>query len=93
MGEVPGRLYVCGAPPPIRPTTETVHVNATIWVVQIVVALVCAFACYKIAESKNRNAALWAVLGFLFAIISLIIIALLKPAEPQGPAAPPSAEA
>ncbi|MGC9505167.1 hypothetical protein [Baaleninema sp.] len=37
----------------------------------------CGYACYAIAKSKNRNHALWAVLGFLFGLIAVIIIAVL----------------
>ena len=43
----------------------------------LIVSIICAFACYKIASSKGRGATLWAVLGFFFTIIPLIIIAIL----------------
>jgi hypothetical protein len=53
--------------------------NITVSIISLVVAIVCAFVCYRIAENKGRNGVLWAVLGFLFSIISLIVIALLPP--------------
>jgi hypothetical protein len=46
-------------------------------VVGLVVAIICSVACYKIAQSKGRGTTLWAILGFFFSIISLIIIAVL----------------
>lgn len=38
-------------------------------------------ACGTVAKSKNRNIALWSILGFLFGFIPLIIVALLPPVE------------
>ena len=37
-----------------------------------------AYYCAKTADSKNRITGLWAVLGLVFTIPSLIIISLLK---------------
>jgi hypothetical protein len=42
-----------------------------------VLALLFAFACRAIAARKGRHKLVWFFLGFLFHIISLIIIALL----------------
>ena len=39
--------------------------------------ILCVFTCYKVAEDKNRNASVWAVLGILFGILALIAILLL----------------
>ena len=46
-------------------------------IISLVIALVFAFFCHKIAVGKGRGPVLWAILGFLFTIISLIIIAIL----------------
>lgn len=46
-------------------------------IVTLVVAIICLFACRAIAASKGRSTTLWAILGFFFSIIALIIIALL----------------
>lgn len=57
----------------------------------VVIAVVFAFICGYLARRKGRSTALWAILGFLFPIIALIIIAVLsskkvRPAtEPAGP--------
>jgi hypothetical protein len=45
--------------------------------VSVVLALVFAFVCAAIAGRKGRSRLLWGVLGFLFHIITLIVIALL----------------
>lgn len=42
-----------------------------------IVWALCVFACYKIAENKNREADVWAVLGILFGVFALIAILLL----------------
>jgi hypothetical protein len=43
----------------------------------------CAFACRKIAESKGRGAGAWTVVGLLFGIPALIVIALLPTRMPS----------
>jgi hypothetical protein len=45
--------------------------------VSVLLALVFAFVCAAIAGRKGRSRALWGILGFLFHIITLIVIALL----------------
>jgi uncharacterized membrane protein YdcZ (DUF606 family) len=47
--------------------------------------ILMAVICGLIAKSKNRSVPLWAVLGFFFGLISLIIIALLKKQQPAMP--------
>ena len=49
-----------------------------LWLISIAIAVAIAAVCYRIAESKGRNGVLWAVLGFLFPIIALIIIFVLS---------------
>jgi heme/copper-type cytochrome/quinol oxidase subunit 3 len=53
--------------------------------VVLVVGAVFAVACGLVAKNKNRSVVLWAVLGFLFGFIPLIIIAVLKRKEPAMP--------
>jgi hypothetical protein len=48
-----------------------------LWLISIAIAVAIAAVCYRIAEGKGRRGALWAVLGFLFPIIALIIIFIL----------------
>ncbi len=57
-----------------------------LYLISFVVAAACAFWCAKLALGKGRNAAAWGVLGFLFSIVALIVIALLPSTgrEPIG---------
>jgi uncharacterized membrane protein YoaK (UPF0700 family) len=52
-------------------------------IIGLIVAIVCAVACYKIAQGKGRGPTLWAILGFFFSIIALIIIAILPSKSPE----------
>ena len=54
--------------------------------ISFTVGVVCAFLCARLALGKGRNAAAWGVLGFLFSIVALIVIALLPSTgrEPIG---------
>jgi peptidoglycan/LPS O-acetylase OafA/YrhL len=47
-------------------------------------AVVCAVACWFVAKSKGRSQVLWAILGFVFGIIPLIIVAILKKKQPES---------
>lgn len=57
-----------------------------LYLISFVVGVVCAFWCAKLALGKGRNAGVWGVLGFLFSIVALIVIALLPSTgrEPIG---------
>lgn len=48
-------------------------------IISLVIAIVFAYFCHKIAVGKGRGPVLWAILGLLFALIAPIIIALLPP--------------
>ncbi len=43
----------------------------------LLVGVICAVACYKVAETKSRSRGWWGLWGFLFSVIALIIVALL----------------
>lgn len=45
--------------------------------------IACAFVCYGLANSKNRNPMLWAGVGILTGFIGVIVI-LCLPALPRG---------
>jgi 4-hydroxybenzoate polyprenyltransferase len=47
----------------------------------IVMAVICGF----VAQSKGRSVVMWVVLGFVFGLIALIILAFLKKQEPSMP--------
>ena len=54
------------------------HFNGVSYgVLGLVLALLFAFGCRAIAKSKGRHKFVWFVLGFLFHIIALLVIALL----------------
>ena len=57
-----------------------------LYLISFTVGVVCAFLCARLALGKGRNAAAWGVLGFLFSIVALIVIALLPSTgrEPIG---------
>lgn len=48
-----------------------------LWLISVAIAVAIAAVCYRIAERKSRSGVLWAVLGFFFPIIALIIVFLL----------------
>ena len=48
-------------------------------VVSIVIGILCAIYCRKKAIEKGRGPLTWTILGFLFGIIALIVITVLKP--------------
>jgi peptidoglycan/LPS O-acetylase OafA/YrhL len=58
----------------------------------LIAGVVMAAICGWIASTKGRSVVLWAVLGFCFGLIALIIIAVLKKQQPTmsaGMMAPP----
>lgn len=49
----------------------------TFFVIGLAVAIAVAAVCYRIAEGKGRSGVLWAVLGFFFPVIALVIVFVL----------------
>jgi hypothetical protein len=43
----------------------------------LIVSIVFAVACYKIAAGKGRSGILWGILGFIFWILTLIVILII----------------
>ena len=85
----PARREEPVATTPRRPAVHTGEATVELFVlylISFVVGVVCAFCCAKLALGKGRNAAVWGVLGFLFSIVALIVIALLPSTgrEPIG---------
>ena len=39
--------------------------------------LICAYVAYEIAKSKGRNAFVWAIIGFFFSVLGVILVAIL----------------
>ena len=53
------------------------------YLIGLVIAIIFAIICHRIAVSKGRGPILWAVLGFFFPLIALIVIALLPRKTPM----------
>ena len=51
--------------------------NQPAFLVGIIFAILYAVACWLIARRKGRNPAVWAILGFLFPLVALILVLLL----------------
>lgn len=49
------------------------------------IACLWSYIAYRIAEQKNRNPKFWAVCGFLFGLVSIVILSLMKKAEHKRP--------
>ena len=45
---------------------------------EILIWMLFGAACYVLAEQKGKNPILWAILGALFGIFALIVLALMK---------------
>ncbi len=52
-------------------------INTASSLISLVIGIVFAVVCNRIAVSKGRGPILWAILGFFFSLISLIIILVL----------------
>ncbi|WP_373019646.1 hypothetical protein [Thiomicrorhabdus sp.] len=46
--------------------------------VSLLIGVVSAFYCHKMAQSKHRPAAFWGTMGLLFGPLALIVLMLLK---------------
>lgn len=51
-------------------------------VLGLVVWIVCAIYCYRMAPTFGRSAGLWAVLGIIFGPIALMILYVMPKKEP-----------
>jgi uncharacterized membrane protein len=47
----------------------------------IIVGALFAWLCAEMAETRNRDKTTWAILGFLFGLISVIVLALIGTAK------------
>lgn len=54
------------------------------FLVAIFFGIICAPICAAIAKSKNRDAGMWGLMGFLFSFFAVIAIALMGKREPQS---------
>jgi hypothetical protein len=53
------------------------------WVGSLIVASAFSLACALIARRKNRNVVVWAIVGFLLPLISLIVLLVSRKNTPE----------
>lgn len=51
--------------------------------IYLIMSIIWSFICYKMAESRDRNAILGAILGFLFGLIAVIGYAIVGDKESE----------
>ena len=54
------------------------------YIVALIIALVFAAVCWNLAGTRNRSQVLWAILGFFFPIIALILLLILGNSKPKA---------
>lgn len=52
--------------------------------VVLIIGALFGWLCHEMAKSRNRDTTTWAVLGFLFGLIAVIVLALLGNASEQN---------
>ena len=53
------------------------------YLIALVIALVFAAVCWNLAGARDRNQPLWAILGFFFPIIALIVLLIIGKSKPK----------
>ena len=53
------------------------------YLIALVIALVFAAVCWNLAGARDRNQPLWAILGFFFPIIALIVLLIIGKKQPS----------
>ena len=53
------------------------------YLIALVVAVVFAAVCWNLAGARDRNQPLWAILGFFFPIIALIVLLVIGKSKPK----------
>lgn len=50
----------------------------------LIVSIVFAIVCASLAGSRNRHRVVWAILGFLFPLIALIVLLIIGKKQPKA---------
>ena len=50
----------------------------------LIISIVFAIVCASLAGSRNRHRVVWAILGFLFPIIALIVLLIIGKKQPKS---------
>lgn len=56
--------------------------NGSLSIISFIVAVISAYLCYRIAQRKGRGTVLWPIVGFIFPLLGLIVVALLPRKAP-----------
>lgn len=57
--------------------------NVIPFIVALVISLVFAAVCWSLAGARNRSQVLWAILGFFFPVIALIVLLIIGKSKPK----------
>jgi peptidoglycan/LPS O-acetylase OafA/YrhL len=90
LGSAAGLVLATPVVAHAQPSTDSAGIN---WGVFLLFGVVFGLVCALIANAKGRSPLLWGILGFLFGLIPLIIIAVMKRKPQQhvgGYGGPPS---
>ena len=74
---VMGTVQPTGRFAAVREGSVMLAINTASSLISLVIGIVFAVVCSRIAVGKGRGPILWAILGFFFSLISLIIILVL----------------
>jgi F0F1-type ATP synthase assembly protein I len=50
-------------------------------IIILIVGALFAWLCAEMAKTRNRNITVWAILGFLFGLFAVIVLALVGTAK------------
>ncbi|MFM7247055.1 MAG: hypothetical protein ACKO7Q_08405 [Actinomycetota bacterium] len=53
------------------------------YLVALAIALVFAAVCWNLAGARDRSQPLWAILGFFFPLIALIVLLIIGKSKPK----------
>ena len=53
------------------------------YLIALVIAVVFAAVCWNLAGARDRNQPLWAILGFFFPIIALVVLLIIGKSKPK----------
>lgn len=56
------------------------------FIVGLIIAIVFAAVCWSLAGARDRNQLGWAILGFFFPIIALVILLVIGKKKPKAAA-------
>ncbi len=54
------------------------------YIIGLVVAIVFAAVCWSLAGNRNRSQPLWAILGFFFPLIALVVLLIAGKKAPKS---------